>query len=80
MENINRLLAFLVAECLHNKKLNTDPIYLKSLNWYNLALFLFPPEFIQKQFKTLETDITWILLARVTNPGWLGGWAEPKIS
>lgn len=51
MENMDRLQAFLVAESLHNKvQLNIDPIYLKSLNWYNLALFLFSPEFIQKQF------------------------------
>lgn len=50
MENIDRLLAFLVTESLHNKvQLNTDPIYLKSINWYNLALF-FSPEFIKKQF------------------------------
>lgn len=49
MENIDRLLAFLVTESLHNKvQLNTDPIYLKSINWYNLALFLFSPEFIKK--------------------------------
>lgn len=33
MENIDRLLAFLVTESLHNKvQLNTDPIYLKSIN------------------------------------------------
>ena len=38
MENIDRLLALLVTESLHNKvQLNTDPIYLKSINWYNLA-------------------------------------------